>query len=194
MLTKKTETSTIIHFYISISCRFLGSTFLTLSGWTSSTRLLLLLFLLNCFQVLVAGVKETVGMISNVVRHSSWVHSLEQSQASDLMKVLSALVNYSFHLLLLQAIGAQQLLQVVLRESLEGTSVKLVLSGGCLVEHFITAPRLVVLLLALFAKHMSDVVAVGLLKFVRVHLLRELLLPEGVSLVHGEPQTFDEET
>ncbi len=72
--------------------------------------------------------------------------------------------------------------------------MELILSGSRLIEHLVAAPGLVVLLLALLAEHVADVVAVALLKLVHVHLLRELLLPESVSLVHGQAETLDEET
>ena len=41
---------------------------------------------------------------------------------------------------------------------------------------------------------MADVVAVALLELVHVHLLRELLLPEGVGLVHCQAETLNEKT
>jgi hypothetical protein len=63
---------------------------------------------------------------------------------------------------------------------------------GGLVEDFVAGPGLVVLFFALFAEHVTDVIAVALLKLVHVHLFSEFLLPKGVSLIHCQSETFNE--
>ena len=110
------------------------------------------------------------------------------------MKVLSSLIDDSFHFFGLEAIGAKQLLKVVLTESFKGATVEFLLTRGGLVEDFVAGPGLVVLLFALLTEHVADVVAVALLELVHVHLLSELLLPESVGLVHIQAQALDEET
>jgi hypothetical protein len=133
-------------------------------------------------------------VVSDVIRHSAGVHRFEETQTGYLMKVFSSLIDNSFHFFVFKSVRAKQLLQVVLTEGLEGAPVKLVLPGGRLVEYLVAAPGLVVLLLTLLTEHVADVVAVALLELVHVHLLSELLLPEGVGLVHGKTQPLDEET
>jgi hypothetical protein len=72
--------------------------------------------------------------------------------------------------------------------------MELFLPGGCLVEDFVAGPGLVVLFLTFLTEHMADVIAVALLELVHIHLLSELLLPEGVGLVHGQTKALNEET
>ena len=72
--------------------------------------------------------------------------------------------------------------------------MKLVLARCSLINDLVAAPWFVVLLLSLLAEHVADVIAIALLELVHVHLLGKLLLPEGVSLVHGQTKTLDEET
>ena len=62
--------------------------------------------------------------------------------------------------------------------------MEFILAWCCLINDLIAAPWFVILLLTLLTEHMADVVSIALLKFVHVHLLSKLLLPEGVSLIH----------
>jgi hypothetical protein len=53
-------------------------------------------------------------MITNIVSNTARMHSLKETEASNLMKVLSSFVNYSFHFLIFNTVRTDKLFQIVL--------------------------------------------------------------------------------
>ena len=132
-------------------------------------------------------------MVADIVIDGVLVGRLKQSQASNLMQILTLLVHHSSHVLGCNAVGAQQLLQVVFIESLEWASMVLTVSRCLQINDFGTVPGLIVIALAFLTVHVSNVVSVVLLELVRVHLPAELLLPELRGLFHGQAETLQEQ-
>ena len=149
-------------------------------------------FLFNRFAVFKTRVKESVRVIAYIISNTTGMHSFEKSETCYLVQVISSLIDDASHFFVFETVRAKQLFEIVLAEGLEWASMEFVLARCRLVKDLVTAPRLVVLLLALFTKHVANVISVALLKLVHVHLFSEFLLPKGVSLIHCQSETFNE--
>lgn len=88
------------HFYISRFAWLSLLSFIVLL-LSSGRRLLLLLFLLYLLVIGETAVEKGVGMIAHVVSNAIWMRSLKQSQASNLMKIFSLLLQDRPHLIIL---------------------------------------------------------------------------------------------
>ena len=110
------------------------------------------------------------------------------------MQILLPLINNPLHLLLLNPIRAQHLLQWLLTERLERAPMVLIGARCDLSQDFTASPRLVISLLTLLTKHMSNIVPIHLLELISINLLSKLLFPEGVCFIHCQPEALDKET
>ena len=63
-----------------------------------------------------------------------------------------------------------------------------------LLNDLVAVPWLVVVLLSFFTEHMANVIAVSFFKFLNIHLLSELHLPELDRFVHVKTQSLEEKT
>jgi len=173
------------------SCCLSGS-----SGGLSGLGRLFVFDLLEGFLVGDCATEERVGMVANVLSHAVLVRAFEEPQTGDLVQVTVLLVQDGLQLVIGDAVGFQQLRQVLVAECLEGASVVLTSSWCRQVDDLVAVVRLVVLPLSLLTVRVTNVVRVVLFELfaVDVVLLSEFLLPEHQRLFHGQSKALEEET
>lgn len=135
-------------------------------------------------------------MVSHIITHPTFVRVFKQPETCHLEEVFSFFVQDYLYFLIVYIILIQQLSQIVLRKGFERTTIQLTNSWRCLIDNFIATPRLIVSLLTLLPKHMSNIISIVLLKLLCVHtwLLCKLLLPEQDCLIKTQTQTFNKKS
>lgn len=137
-----------------------------------------LLTLLHVLLVLHARLEEGVRVITNIICNRIGMRKLEKSEAGNLIKIVSLLVEDGVHVALSEAVCRQQLSQVFLSEVLEGASMELAGAWWLLINDLGTIPGLVIVPLTFLTVTVPNIIRIILFKFVRVYLFAELFFPK----------------
>jgi hypothetical protein len=117
-------------------------------------------------------------MITNIFWYSIFVSELENSQASNLVKIFFLFSQNGFDFISIKTIRADKLSDLVFSKILEGTSMVLSLSRLRQLQNFYAAPSFVIISLSFLTVHVSYIISVILFKLIAIHLFSELSSPK----------------
>ena len=131
------------------------------------------MLLLDLLHVLDARIEERVGMVSDVISNCILVREFVNSETGYLVEVLPLLFEDCAHIALGETICADELLELILTESLEWAAMILTVTRSLLVDDLLAVPRSIVISFTFLSEHVSDVICIIFLKLITVYFFSE---------------------